>query len=116
LSRLSFEDRDNSKRRNDADPWSYKSLPELSALPAAERKDVWKKAVGHAYEQWQTFLVYPSAFILVMPVSYWLGLTFGHDFIGIMTGIMIAGAINERIVFRIARPHLKKIIARDDKG
>jgi hypothetical protein len=59
---------------------------------------------------------YPSAFILVMPVSYWLGLTFGQDFIGIMTGIMIAGAINERIVFRIARPHLKKIIARDDKG
>ena len=56
------------------------------------------------------------AFILVMPVSYWLGLTFGQDFIGIMTGIMIAGAINERIVFRIARPHLKKIIARDDKG
>lgn len=49
--------------------WSYKSLPELSALPAAERKDVWKKAVGHAYEHWQTWLVLPLALILMILVS-----------------------------------------------
>jgi hypothetical protein len=79
--------------------WSYKSL----------------QAVSQTYEHWQTWLVYPIAFILVMPVCYWLGSMFGHDFIGIMTGIMIAGAINERIVFRIARSYLKKTITRADK-
>jgi hypothetical protein len=95
--------------------WSYKSLPELSALPAAERKDAWKKANWQAYEHWQTWLVLLIAYILVAPVISWLGSKFGHDLIGTMTGILIASAINERILFRIARSYLKKTITRADK-
>jgi hypothetical protein len=95
--------------------WSYRSLPELSALPAVERKDVWKKAIWQAYEHWQTWLVFPIAFILVAPVISWLGSMLGHGLIGAMTGILIASAISERIVFRIARSYLKKTITRADK-
>jgi hypothetical protein len=95
--------------------WSYKSLPELSALSAAERKDVWKKAVGRAYGRWQTWLVLPLAFIPMTLVGSWLGSTFGHDFIGMMIGVVIASEINVRIVFRIARSYLKKTIERADK-
>lgn len=95
--------------------WSYKSLPELSALSAAERKEVWKKAYSQAYEHWQTWLMLPIAFILVAPVISWLGSMLGHDLIGTMTGILLATAINERILFRVARSCLTKTIARADK-
>ena len=64
--------------------WSYKSLPKLPALPAAERKDVWKKAIWQAYEHWQTWLASAIVFILMWFVGLCLGSTFGHDFIGMM--------------------------------
>ena len=96
--------------------WSYKTLPELSALPATERKDVWKKAYSQAFEHWQTWLVLAVAYSLVAPVIAWLGSRFGYDLIGTMIGILIASAINERIVFRIARSFLKKTITRVQRG
>jgi hypothetical protein len=96
--------------------WSYKSLPELSALPAAERKDVWKRAVWQAYAHWQTWLVFPIAFILVVPVTYWAGLMLGYDSIGIVIGGTIASAIYGRVLFHIARSCLETIIARTDEG
>ena len=96
--------------------WSYKSLPELSALPAAEHKDVWKKAIWQAYEHWQTWLASAIVFILMWFVGLCLGSTFGHDFIGMMAGLVLASAIVGRIVFRIARAPLKRIIARTDEG
>jgi hypothetical protein len=96
--------------------WSYKSLPELSALSDAERKDVWKKAIWQAYEQWQTLLGSAIVFILMVPVGHWLGSMFGYDFIGMMGGVVLASAIVDRIVFRIARSCLRKTIVRADKS
>ena len=96
--------------------WSYKSLPELSALPDAERKAVWKKAVWQAFEQWQTLLANAIVFILMALVGNWLGSTFGNTFIGMAIGTGLACAITERIVFQIARSHLKKIIAHAANG
>jgi predicted lysophospholipase L1 biosynthesis ABC-type transport system permease subunit len=96
--------------------WSYKSLPELSTLPAAERKEVWKRAVWRAAERWQTWLVFPIAFILVVPVTCWLGLMFGDYLLGIAAGGIIASAIYGRVVFHIARWQLKTIISRPDEG
>jgi len=95
--------------------WSYKSLPELQALPAAERWEVWKKAIFEAYGHWQTWLVFPIAYILVFPVSSWLGSTYGHEFIGTTIGLLIASVISERIVFRITRSYLKTIVTHADK-
>jgi hypothetical protein len=92
--------------------WSYKSLPELSALSDAERKDVWKKAIWQAYAQWQTLLASAIVFALTVFLGSWLGSTFGHDFIGMIAGAAIASAIVDRIVFRIARSQLTRIIAR----
>ena len=96
--------------------WSYKSLPELAALPAAERKDVWKKAIWRAYEHWQTWLASAIVFILMWFVGICLGSTFGHDFIGMIVGLVLASAISERVVFRIVRSHLKRIVACTDEG
>jgi hypothetical protein len=62
--------------------WSYKSLPELAALPAAERKAVWKKAIWRAYGHWQTWLASAIVFILMWSVGLRLGSMFGYDFIG----------------------------------
>ena len=96
--------------------WSYKSLPELAALSDAERKDVWKKANWQAYEHWQTWLATAIVFALMVFLGRWLGSTFGHDFIGMIAGVVLASAIVDRIMFRIARSHLKRIIARTDEG
>lgn len=82
--------------------WSYKSLPELAALPAAERKSVWKKAIWRAYEHWQTWLASAIVYILLWFAGIWLGSTFGHDFIGMIVGLALAGVISERLVFRCA--------------
>jgi uncharacterized membrane protein YccC len=95
--------------------WSHKGLPELSALSDVERKDVWKKAIGQAYERWQTWLASAIVFILVMPAGGWLGSRFENTFIGMMIGGVLASAITERIVFQTARSHLKKTIARTDE-
>jgi len=94
--------------------WSYKSLPELAALSDAERKDVWKKAIWQAYGHWQTWLASAIVFILMWFVGLCLGSMFGHDFIGMIAGLVLASAISERVVFRMARSHLKKIIVRAD--
>jgi hypothetical protein len=96
--------------------WSYKSLPELAALSDAERKDVWKKAIWQAYEQWQTLLASAIVFAPMVFLGSWLGSRFGHDFIGMIAGGALASAIVERIVFRIARSYLKEIVARTDKS
>jgi len=96
--------------------WSYKSLPELSALPAAEHKEVWKKAVWHVYGYWQTWLVLPLALVPIMLIGSWLGSMVGHDVIGTVIGAAIGGAIYERIVLEMARSYLKKTVARADKG
>jgi len=95
--------------------WSYKNLPELAALSDAERRDVWKKAIWQAYEQWQTLLASAIVFALMVFLGSWLGSMFGNDFIGMMAGIVPACAIVDRIVFRIARSRLKGIIARTDE-
>jgi hypothetical protein len=73
--------------------WSYKSLPELAALSDAERKDVWKKANWQAYEQWQTWLATAIVFALMVFLGRWLGSTFGHDFIGMIAGGVLASAM-----------------------
>ncbi len=96
--------------------WSYKRLPELSALSDAERKDLWKQAVGQAYERWQTWLVSPILIGPTMFVGQWLGSAFGHDRIGLLIGLVLATPIAAQIMFRIARSHLKRIIARTDEG
>ena len=96
--------------------WSYKSLPELSALSDAERKEVWHKAVGQVYGRWQPLLASTIMSSSVVLVGGWLGSTFGNYFVGLVIGVGIAGAIAERIVFRIARSHLRKTIVRADKS
>jgi hypothetical protein len=96
--------------------WSYRSLPELAALSDAKRKDVWKKAIRQAYEQWQTLLASVIVFALMVFLGRWLGSMFGNGFIGMIAGTVPASAIVDRIVFRIARSHLKRIIACTDEG
>jgi hypothetical protein len=96
--------------------WSYKSLPEISGLSDAERKDVWKKATDQAYGQWQTLL---AMLIVCVPIPFVadpLGSMFGSYFLGLVVAAGIACVASERIVFQITRSHLRKIIARTDKG
>ena len=95
--------------------WSYKSLPELTDLADAERKNVWKKANRQAYEHWQTWLASAIVFALMVLLGHWLGSMFGHDFIGTIVGVALASAIVDRIVFRIARSHLERIITQTDE-
>src|SRR5215471_10754239 len=91
--------------------WSYKSLPELSALRDAERTDAWKKATREAYGQRQSFLAMVIVpFVMAMGGS-WLGSMFGSSFLGLLIGIWLGAAIAYRIVFRIARSCLKKTLA-----
>jgi hypothetical protein len=95
LRRLLFEELNRDQARGEAMPiyWSYKRLPELSALPDAERKDVWRKPVQRAYERWESWLVLPIAFIVMYPIGSWLGSTIGNDFVGFMIPLVVAGAI-----------------------
>ena len=95
--------------------WSYKSLPELSALSDAERKEVWQKAVGQAYGRWQTLLASIIVSCSGVLVGGWLGSMSGNYYVGLVIGAAIAVAIMVRVVFRIARSHLTRIIARTDE-
>jgi hypothetical protein len=96
--------------------WSYKSLPELSALSDAERKDVWKKATGQVYDQRQTSWVLLAVTVLFVIAGGELGSTFGNFFIGLVIGGVLAGLVSERFVFRSARSNVKKIIAGTGKS
>ena len=68
--------------------WSYKSLPELSALPEAERRAVWRRAVRQTNERWQTWAVY-VLLIPVIPAGRWTGSLVGHEEIGTAVGVLI---------------------------
>ena len=96
--------------------WSYKSLPELSALPAAERKDVWKKATDQAYGRWQNFLALLAVSVAIPFVADPLGSMLGSYLVGLGIALGVACVVSERIMFRSTRSHLRKIIARTDKG
>lgn len=96
--------------------WSYKSLPELSGLSDAERKDAWKKATGQAYGQWQTLLAMVVVSVPIPFVAAPLGSIFGSYFVGLAVALGVGCVLSERIVFHIARSHLRKIIARTDNG
>jgi uncharacterized membrane protein YedE/YeeE len=96
--------------------WSYKSLPELSALSDAERKEVWEKAVGQAYGRWQTLVAMWIIASSAVLVGGWLGSTFGHYFVGLAIGVGIGSAITVRVVFRIARSCLRTTVVRADKS
>lgn len=96
--------------------WSYKSLPELSALSDAERKAVWKKATRQAREQWQTLLAVTIVSVSMLYVGDWLGSRFGEYFLGLVIAGAIATVICERIIFRTARSYLKETIGRSDKA
>jgi hypothetical protein len=95
--------------------WSYKSLPELSGLTDAERKDVWKKATDQAYGQRQTFVAMVIVAVLMPLVADPLGSMLGSYFAGLLVAVGIGCVLSERIVFRITRSHLRKIIARTDQ-
>jgi hypothetical protein len=85
--------------------WSYKNLPELSALPVDERRVAWRRAVWRAWERWQTW----AAYLLFVPLvlgSWWIGLLVGHEEIGGIVGLLIAVTISQQVVFRIARSYL----------
>jgi hypothetical protein len=86
--------------------WTYKNLPELSALSDAERKVVWRRAVRQAFESWQTW----ASAALIIPLVFigaWIGASIGHESIGMAIGAGLSGGITERVVFRIARSCLK---------
>ena len=95
--------------------WSYKSLPELSGLTDAERKDVWKKATDQAYRQWQTFLTLLAVSVAIPFVADPLGSLLGSYLVGLGIALGVACVVSERIMFRITRSHLRKIIARTDQ-
>jgi hypothetical protein len=94
--------------------WSYKSLPELSALSDGERKEAWKKAVWRAYERWQLWLATAIVWLLVVIVCFWIGSTVGHEFVGLVVASGLSSAITDRIIFRVARSHLKATVAHAD--
>ena len=96
--------------------WSYKSLPELSGLSEAERKDVWKKATDQTYGQWQTLLAMVIVSVPILFIADPLGSMFGSYFVGLVVAVGVGCILSERIVFQISRSHLRKIIARTDKG
>jgi hypothetical protein len=85
--------------------WSYKSLPELSALPEAERWAAWRRAHRQAYEHWQTWAGNLTLIPLVWG-GWWLGSLVGHEEIGGIIGALISCAISTQVVFRMARSHL----------
>ena len=82
--------------------WSYKNLPELSALPVAERRAVWRRAVWQANERWQTWVAY-LLFIPLVFAGHRIGLLVGHEEIGATIAILISVTISGQVVFRIAR-------------
>ena len=96
--------------------WSYKSLPELSGLSDTERKDLWKKATDQAYGQWQTLLAMVVVAIPIPFVADPLGSMFRSYVVGLVVAVGVGCVLSERIVFQIARSHLRKIIARTDEG
>lgn len=85
--------------------WSYKSLPELSALSDAERRAAWRRAVWKAYDHWQTWvsLLLTGPWILI---GRWIGSSVGHQEIEMLIRCAISAAINNRVIFRFARPYL----------
>jgi hypothetical protein len=82
--------------------WSYGSLPELSALPVAERRAAWRRAVWQANERWQTWVGY-LLFIPLVFAGRWIGSLIGHEEIGATVGLLISITISKQVVFRMAR-------------
>jgi hypothetical protein len=82
--------------------WSYKNLPELSALTVAERCAAWRRTVWQANERWQAWVAY-LLFIPLVFAGHRLGLLVGHEEIGATVGILISVTISRQVVFRIAR-------------
>jgi hypothetical protein len=82
--------------------WSYKSLPGLSALPVAERRAAWRRAVWQANERWQTWAVY-LLFIPLVFAGRRIGSLVGHEEIGTAVGVLISTTISWQVVFRTAR-------------
>jgi hypothetical protein len=87
--------------------WSYKSLPELSDLPAAEQRAAGRRVNWQVHERWQTWAVY-LAFLPFVLVCRWVGSLVGHEEIGTIVGVLISAAISGQIVVRMARSILKQ--------
>jgi positive regulator of sigma E activity len=87
--------------------WSYKSLPELSDLPAAEQRAAGRRVNPQVHERWQTWAVY-LAFLLLVLVCRWIGSFVGREEIGTIVGVLISAAISGQIVFRMTRSLLKQ--------
>ena len=82
--------------------WSYKNLPELSALQAAEQRAAWRRAHWQAHESWQPWVVYLLCFSFPL-VGWWIGALIGHEEIGTAIGFVIAAMVSGQIVFRMVR-------------
>ncbi len=94
--------------------WSYKSVPELSAFPENERKQVWAAANWQAYERWQSW-----ASLIAVPLCVWGGSEFdsllGYQNIWSIVGAGFGGLIHGCVVFWVARSCLINTIKHGNK-
>src|SRR5687767_7461066 len=95
--------------------WSLRSVPELSDLPRAERRRLWRRCWPQsAFRHWQTWaalLACGLSPLLGGWVGAWVGSQFGARFLGGLLGAGVGGGIGGFVVGQVGtavlRPYLR---------
>ena len=86
--------------------WSLKSIPELSLLPKAERKRVWRAAYRQTlYHSWQLWFS-------LFGVSLLAGIgDYAGSRVGAMIGAGIGGLFFGQVISALSRPYIRDILS-----
>jgi hypothetical protein len=97
--------------------WSLESLPELSDLPHAERRRLWRECWWKVLDHWQVWVVYLVGCLGIyggMFVAAWLSLAVGLGWVlallivGLVWGSIFSFLLNQ-VSFPLARPYLRAL-------
>lgn len=94
--------------------WSFKSIPELSGMPAAERGRVWRAVSWKTLRHWQTWAALAGAGLCSAAGGY-LGLlvdpSMTSQIIGGTIGAGLGGYAYGQVMTEFARPYLRAFLA-----
>ena len=92
--------------------WTVRQIPELAALPRAERGVVWRRAYARAFRHWQTWAGLVSCGALA-GVGGYVGGLLGHAYVGAGVGGGVGGFVFWQVVIHVILSHYKHLLTSD---
>jgi hypothetical protein len=97
--------------------WSLRSIPELSDLPHAERRRLWRECWWKVLDHWQVWVVYFVGCLGIfggMFVAAWLSLAVGLGWgVGLLLVSLVWGSVFpfllNQVSIPLARPYLRAL-------